>query len=67
MQTENLRGSLDIRRMNKEAKSRIRETCEVTKWVDERIDECVLRWFSHVEVMVDDRVAKRVYGEGVAQ
>ena len=29
--------------------------------LDERIDEGVLRWFSHVERMVSDRIAKRVY------
>ena len=28
------------------------------KGVDERIGECVLRWFGHVE---RDRIAKRVY------
>ena len=38
----------------------------VTEWVDERIDERVLRWFGHVERMKNDRIAKRVYaGERV--
>ena len=31
------------------------------KGVDDRIDEGVLRWFSHVERMKNDRIAKRVY------
>ena len=35
--------------------------CGVTKGVDEKCDEDVLQWFSHVEGMVKDRVAKRVY------
>ena len=33
----------------------------MTKRVDERIDEGVLRWFGHVERMENDRIAKRVY------
>ena len=28
---------------------------------DERIDEGVLRWFSHVERMEKDRIARKVY------
>ena len=32
----------------------------MTKGVDERIDDCVFRWFSHVEIM-EDRIAERVY------
>ena len=39
----------------------IRELCGVTKWVDERIDEGVLRCFGHVEGMENDRFALRVY------
>ena len=31
------------------------------KGLDERIDKGVLRWFSHVEGMEKDRIAKRVY------
>ena len=33
----------------------------MTKGVDERIDEDVLRWFSHVERMENDRIGKRAY------
>ena len=32
--------------------------CEVTKGVDERIDECVLLWFGHVERMESDSISK---------
>ena len=39
----------------------IRKLCGVTKGVDERIDEGVLWWFSHVEKMEKDRISKRVY------
>ena len=33
----------------------------MTKGVDERIDEGVLRWLDHVERMENDRITKRVY------
>ena len=33
----------------------------MTKGVDERIDEGVLRWFSYVERMENEKTAKRVY------
>ena len=38
----------------------IRELCKVRKGLDERIDEGMLQWFSHVE-MERDSNAKRVY------
>ena len=37
--------------MDRAPNARIRELCGVTKWVDEKIDEGVLRWFGHVERM----------------
>ena len=40
-----LRGLLGIRKMDEVP----REFCGVTKGVDERIDEGVLRWFGHLE------------------
>ena len=46
---DNLRGLLDIGRMDIVTNVRIRELCGVAKGVDERIDEGVLRWFGHVE------------------
>ena len=49
VQMDNFRGLLGIRRMDKVPNSRIRELCGVTKVMEERIDEDVLRWFSHVE------------------
>ena len=33
----------------------------MTKGVNEKIDEGVLRWFGHVERMENNRKAKRVY------
>ena len=33
----------------------------MTKGVDERIDEGVLRWFGHMERKKNDTIAKRVY------
>ena len=32
----------------------------ITKGVDEKIDESVLRWFDHVERIHNDRIAKKV-------
>ena len=30
-----------------------------------KTDNCVLRWFGHVECMDGERMAKRIYGSGV--
>ena len=38
----------------------------MTKVVDERVVESVLRWFGHVEGMENDMIAKRVYVGGCA-
>ena len=50
---ENYRGLLGIRRMNKLPNTRIKQLCGVAKDVEEKIDEDVLRWFSHVERMME--------------
>ena len=47
--------------MDKVPNARIRELGGVKKGVDERIGEGVLRWFSHIERMEKDRIAKRAY------
>ena len=39
----------------------IRELCRLKKGQDERIGEGVLWWFSHLERMERDRIAKSVY------
>ena len=61
VQMDNLRGMLGFRRMDRVPNAVIRKLCGVTKGVDERIDEGVLRWFGNVERMENDRIAKRVY------
>ena len=33
----------------------------MSKGVDERIVESVRRWFSHIEIIENDRIAKRVH------
>ena len=58
---DNLRGLLGIRRIDKVRNARIRQLCRMTKRVDEKIDEGVLRCFGYVERMKNDRIAKRVY------
>ena len=47
VQMDNFRGLLGIRRIDKAQNARIRQG--VTKSMDEKIDEHVLRWFGHVE------------------
>ena len=54
VQMDNLRGLLGIRKMDRVPNSRIREFCGVKKGIDERIDEGVLWWFSHVVKMEND-------------
>ena len=61
LQMEKIRGLLGIKRMDIFPNSWIRELCGVPKGVDERITEGILRWFSHVERMENDRIAMRVY------
>ena len=58
---DTLRCLLDIRRMDKVPNAWIRQLCGVTKGLDEKIDKGVLQWFSHVERMENNRIAKRVY------
>ena len=57
----NLRGLLGVRRMDRVLNAQIRELCIVKKGLDEKIDEGVFWWFSHLERMERDRSAKRVY------
>ena len=49
-----------IRRIVKVPNAWIRQLCKVTKGVDEKIDGGVPRWFSHVERMENNRIAKKV-------
>ena len=58
---DNLRILLGIRRRDKVPNAQVRQLCGVMKGIDEKIDEGVLLWFSHVERMENDRIAKRVY------
>ena len=56
VQIDNLRGLLGIRRMDK-------VPCTDKEVVEsgERIDEGVVQWFSHLEVVEIDRIAKMTY------
>ena len=63
---DNLRELLGIKRMDRAPNTRITELCGVTKGLDERINEGILRWFRYVEMMERDRIAKRVYVEECA-
>ena len=61
VQMANLRGLLGIRRMHKVPNVQIRQLYGVKKGVNKKIDEGVLRWFSHVKRMDNDTVSMRVY------
>src|SRR5678815_2173447 len=61
VQMDNLKGVLDVRRIEKMRNERIRELCGVKKGVNERINESMLRWFGHVERMNDSRLIKRMH------
>ena len=54
-------GLLGITRRDRVPNARIRELCGVKKGLDERINEGVLRCFSHVKRMERGRIAKRFY------
>ena len=58
---DNLRGLLGIRKRDKVLNAWIKQLCEVMKGVDKNIDKGVLQWFGHDEMMVNNRIAKRVY------
>ena len=62
VQMDNLRGLLGIRIMDKVPNAQIRYLCGVTKGVDEKIEESILRWFGNMEGMEIDRIPKRIYG-----
>ena len=54
-------GLLGIRRMDRVPNSQIRELSRIMKGVDERNNGGVLQWFSHMERIKNDRIAKKVY------
>ena len=58
---DKIRSLLGIKRMDTVPNAWITELCGMAKGVDERIEEDVLHWFSHVERMENDRIAKRLY------
>ena len=58
---DNLRGLLDIRRIDRVLNARIGELCGVKKGQDERIDEGVVRWFAHQERIERGMIAMRVH------
>ena len=58
---DKIRSLLGIRRMDRVPNARIKELCGIVKGVDERIEEEVLHWLSHVQRMENDRIAKRLY------
>ena len=48
IQMDKIRSLLSIRRMDRVPNARIRKLCRMAKGVNERIEEDVLHWFSHV-------------------
>ena len=47
--------------MDRIPNARIKELSGMAKGVNERIEEDFLHWFSHVERMENDRIAKMFY------
>ena len=43
----------------------IREEVGVGRDLASRAENCVLRWFGHVEPMDGERIARKIYGSGV--
>ena len=60
VQMDKIRSWLGIRRIERIPNARIRELSGMAKGMDERIEEGVIHWFSHVERMENDRIAKRL-------
>ena len=60
IQMDNFRGLFNIRRMDRVLHIWIRELCRVTKRINKRMDEAVLRWFGYAESMEKDRLGKRI-------
>ena len=58
---DNLRGLVSIRRIDRVPNTRIWKFCGVKKYIDERIDEGMFRYFGHEERMESDTKAKGVY------
>ena len=54
------KGLLGIR-MDRVLNAQMRELCGVKKGLDERIEEGMFQWFSHVKRMERDRIPRRVY------
>ena len=61
VQMDKIRSLLGIRKMDRIQNARIREMYGMEKGGYERIEEDVLHWFSHVERIENDRIAKRLY------
>ena len=61
VQMDNLRDLLGIRKMDKVPNAQVKELCGVTKGMDERIDEGILRWFGPGDKMENYMIVKRVY------
>ena len=66
VQMDKIKSLLGIRRMDRVPNARTREMCGMAKGGDERIEEDVLHWFSYVERMENERIAKRLYVEEYA-
>ena len=58
VQMDNLRGLLDVRKMDKVPNARIIELCGMAKSVDERVDEGMFRWFGHLGRMEKEVVCR---------
>ena len=54
-----------VRVMDRIRNERIRREVGMMRDLAGRVENCVLRWFGHLERMDGERMAKRIYGSGV--
>ena len=56
-----LRSICGVRRMDRVPNTKVRRRSEKEVGAGEKMDQSMLRWFGHVEIMDEDRLVKRVY------
>ena len=61
MEMRCLRTICGVRWLDRETNNRVRRICRNKRSLGERADQGVLKWFGHLERMIDESLVKRVY------